>query len=1337
MENGETLRQNYTPSPLFGTDSEMNHCYAKFKELDESYAQTRSDRVRMAMFPNLCSEKTCMASLHRSTILSKLTEPSQLLTTAVIELISLQDETELTTKAIPELIKLLADKDETVIMRAVHMVHLLSRENKSVNAIASNPTLVNSLCNATRCENDAIRRDALGALLHISEHAEGRMHIFRSGGIPELVAMIGIPVDAVRHYAITTLHNLLLFMDYAKEETRACSGLEAMTPLLHENNPRFLALLADSLYLLLLDSPQSKLSFLSLSGPSLLIDLLDTNRHHPKVVYTAVRCIRAISVCPQNKAALVSLGTLNVLGDFISNVDERTQSAVLCAIRNLSDAAANEDSLGPLIISLIQLISAGEESATACAAGILSNLTCNNIRNKQTLCLHRGMDALCAALERFSLVEEVTEPTLCALRHCTARHPLASQAQSDIRLSQTLPVILTLISSMRTPVVKAALGLIRNLALLPANLYSLTHQKTPKDESVVTLTMDVLGRAGSQLRQDPDALADGVAMRELVEGAISALHQLGNDLQSAELMLRDHSFIDMLVKLLSWEEIYVNEDELLQRELLGLLYQLSKTPEGARQLEMYGVTPVLCATYASGVLKNLQFDKPLLYRGELDTEIESVLNSGEEWMHDGLEPELFAELYHSSELEQLDHPQPWQHPPPYQTNNRRERILKFIRSQALNGMVDIEVHECDLFEHEPFVVDCLALDERQGILCVARHSDYNKQKRNGMIEFWNVIGTPIFHVRNTFLGNKTVESLLWLDDVLLAAHIDGSITGHCLHTSEYFTARFTPSSLWCLASISGLSFCAGSDSGAVLLLSLEENNRIVLNKTISIGFGVHVMSLACNNDVVAAGTVDEISLISISKQRIEHTIKLPRIEKRKPTIVWCLCFIGKLLASGDSRGYVTFWNASNGAFSHCLQTHQADVLCMAVANESIYAAGVDPTIARLGLNQDCAVYRVEHRKLIHSNDVRALVASQHTPFIYSGGADYYFSVSDRSKHAYGLKNIMCSIAPQTNLFSYQYDDHIVIWKAGSPRTKMLNKRIYCLEDDPVKLGYLRSHQGKSIVSSALNYKGTLLAVSTIGTTTLYKFDFEFSKEPSISLLKRWDIIGTKLLFSSTYLFIASLSFKISFISLSDLLPEHPLTIAKRDGAGEVVQLNGNMDETLLVILTTRNELFILNIKEKMLRKLDILGSHVIIDAQFVSDISLYILCADMKNTIIEYNTRSNSLSENTVSTEALCMLQNEVVLQMNCSLEGIILGGSRGSLRIITLVNGERVLLYGPEACALKRTAEGEGAGVCLIRRDRCVQACWLSSRKLLFTTPIMYAEPSQTAFRLKRYGLN
>lgn len=60
--------------------------------------------------------------------------------------------------------------------------------------------------------------------------------------------------------------------------------------------------------------------------------------------------------------------------------------------------------------------------------------------------------------------------------------------------------------------------------------------------------MDVLARAGDQFRQDPDALVDGVAMRELVEGAVSALHQLANDSYVSNLILQDHNCVDMLIK---------------------------------------------------------------------------------------------------------------------------------------------------------------------------------------------------------------------------------------------------------------------------------------------------------------------------------------------------------------------------------------------------------------------------------------------------------------------------------------------------------------------------------------------------------------------------------------------------------------------------------------------------------------------------------------------------------------------------------------------------------------------------------------------------------------------
>lgn len=59
---------------------------------------------------------------------------------------------------------------------------------------------------------------------------------------------------------------------------------------------------------------------------------------------------------------------------------------------------------------------------------------------------------------------------VCALRHLTARHPDAEVAQNAARLKNGIPVIVNLLHPpSRWPLVKAVIGLIRNLALCSAN----------------------------------------------------------------------------------------------------------------------------------------------------------------------------------------------------------------------------------------------------------------------------------------------------------------------------------------------------------------------------------------------------------------------------------------------------------------------------------------------------------------------------------------------------------------------------------------------------------------------------------------------------------------------------------------------------------------------------------------------------------------------------------------------------------------------------------------------------------------------------------------------------
>ncbi|CAI4221795.1 unnamed protein product [Auanema sp. JU1783] len=638
----------------------LKNVYQSYNEANAFYADTRASRIKGAMFGDLYAS-TSTATPSRSTIVEKLSTVSREIRETVIDLLSFEGSADISTLGVPDLIQLMSDADEAIVARAVHRVFLLTQEDRT---IATYPHLIEALLHASRSSNPIVQRDAVGALSHISEFKEGCMHIFRSGGLAELIRMLSCKIESVVHYAVMTLRNLLMYVEPVKVQARNLGAVEALVPLLYRNNPKLLAQVSDSLYILLLDDPQSKLTFLSLGGPKILVYIMKNYSEHRKLMYTVIRCIRALSVCPQNKSALVSLGCLLCLHNELCNSsDYRARIAILVSMRNLSDAATNEENLTNLIIRLLDIVrNEVDEALVACACGILSNLTCNNIRNKQTVCSKAGIESLVEAIRRFPHVEDATEPALCALRHCTARHSFAEQAQNDLRLVGSFPLLLSLLATLRAPVIKAALGVIRNSALLTANLMELTHERSLQGDSVVSLTVDILGRATIAIREDPQSESDGVPMWGVVEGAISALHQLARDSAVASLLYQDPEVLSIIVELLGRPEVSGSDDELIERELLGLLYQLSKSAEGARLVEAAGPTPLLMdalrsdhkavVTYATGVLKNLENDRSSHYRQDIDHDI------GHGWQRDGLEPELFGEMYPVHSMESNNFPLP-------------------------------------------------------------------------------------------------------------------------------------------------------------------------------------------------------------------------------------------------------------------------------------------------------------------------------------------------------------------------------------------------------------------------------------------------------------------------------------------------------------------------------------------------------------------------------------------------------------------------------------------------------------------------------------------------------
>ena len=191
---------------------------------------------------------------------------------------------------------------------------------------------------------------------------------------------------------------------------------------------------------------------------------------YEKLLWTTSRVLKVLSVCSSNKPGIVDAGGMQALAMHLGHPSQRLVQNCLWTLRNLSDAGTKIENLDNLMQGLTQLLGSTDVNIVTCAAGILSNLTCNNQKNKVTVCQVGGIEALVRTIIAAGDREEITEPAVCALRHLTSRHPECEVSQNAVRLQGGLPTIVRLMHPpSRWPLVKAVIGLIRNLALCPAN----------------------------------------------------------------------------------------------------------------------------------------------------------------------------------------------------------------------------------------------------------------------------------------------------------------------------------------------------------------------------------------------------------------------------------------------------------------------------------------------------------------------------------------------------------------------------------------------------------------------------------------------------------------------------------------------------------------------------------------------------------------------------------------------------------------------------------------------------------------------------------------------------
>ena len=281
------------------------------KELDREKAEQEKKSQQIVEIPSTQLDPS------QPTAVQRLAEPSQMLKHAVVNLINYQDDADLATRAIPELIKLLNDDDQVVVSQAAMMVHQLSKKEASRHAIMSSPQMVQALVKTISNPSDLeSTKGAVGTLHNLSHHRQGLIAIFKSGGINALVKLLSSPVESVLFYTITTLHNLLLHQEGSKNVVRLAGGIPKMVALLQRNNVKFLAIVTDCLQIMAYGNQESKLIILASQGPLELVRIM-RSYDYEKLLWTTSRVlkgkIRSLTGVPNS---LVQTILFSVVGMF-------------------------------------------------------------------------------------------------------------------------------------------------------------------------------------------------------------------------------------------------------------------------------------------------------------------------------------------------------------------------------------------------------------------------------------------------------------------------------------------------------------------------------------------------------------------------------------------------------------------------------------------------------------------------------------------------------------------------------------------------------------------------------------------------------------------------------------------------------------------------------------------------------------------------------------------------------------------------------------------------------------------------------------------------------------
>ena len=241
-----------------------------------------------------------------------------------------------------------------------------------------------------------------------------------------------------------------------------------------------------------------------------------------------------------------------------------------------------------------------------------------------------------------------------------------------------------------------------------------------------------------------------------------------------------------------------------------------------------------------------------------------------------------------------------------------------------------------------------------------------------------------------------------------------------------------------------------------------------------------------NGANIVTGGVNAIRIWNVDTGHAIQSIEQSHSIAKSQTCIWTLAVTSDFtIISGDSHGYLTFWDGNTAVQITEYKTHDADIVAVILSEDeqSLYCSGVDPLIVNYSLIEvDCNSHKKSwvksfHRH-IHDRDVRGLALLGNK--LYSGGFGGILVCSygpPKTAICYppvlsGSSSVI--VTDNADFLLFKYSTHLEFWKRNGKYSKMLT---------------VDSKGKDTIICASISPNGAWLFYSTALQIRLYSVTF--------------------------------------------------------------------------------------------------------------------------------------------------------------------------------------------------------------------------------------------------------